>query len=696
MLVLGAVAGAVLVGGLLVGGLTAAATVNSGCDLSALRPVAIGQNSFVYAADGSFLGTIPSERNREPVKLYEMGPWVRKATIAIEDRRFYTDEGVDPEGIARALWADIRARKAIQGGSTITQQVVRNLYGQRERTLERKVKEACLAIQLNRAWSKRKILRTYLNQVYYGNNAYGIEAAAKTYFSKRARNLSLAEAALLAGLPQAPSAYNPFERPFRAKARRNQVLRAMVETGMIGERERREAIRKRLNLRPGRLYHEIREPYFFGYVRDQLVARYGAETVRSGGLRIHTTIDLKLQRAARKAIREALYLSTDPDAALVAIDPRNGAIRAMVAETPGKKGIQFNLAVQARRQAGSTFKTFVLAAAIQNGINPDWVSYVSAPFRYQPDSASEVWEVSTYDHSYYGSSTISSATLRSDNSVYAQLTLDLGAWRVAQMARRLGVRQSPLPHVPSIGLGAADISPLEMASAYATLAAGGVYFKPTGIRRVVLSNGQVDGRWARARPQRVIADWVAHEVTKILEENVESGTGVAAQIGRPAAGKTGTTDDHADAWFAGYTPNLQATVWVGHLRGQIPMENVHGIAVAGGTFPAQIWGRFMRVALAGAPALDWRLPVSAPIWRSFSPGPHAITYSDYSGDYSSDYGDYGGSVATPPPPPGATAPPPPPVAPTPPPPPAATPPPPPPVATPPPPPPDDPDAPGTP
>ena len=482
----------------------------SSCDLSALHEVRIGQNTFVYAADGSLLGAIPAERNRQVVPLDRVSPWIPKATIAIEDRRFYSHGGVDPQGIARAVVADIRARSVVQGGSTITQQLVRNLYISNERTVQRKLKEACLAIKLNDAWSKQRILAAYLNQVYYGNLAYGIEAAAQTYFSKHARDLNLREAALLAGLTQAPSAYNPFVETGKAIARRDAVLAAMREHGTITEEQYAWAIRGRnLHLKPGRLYTEIREPYFFGYVRDQLVRRYGAETVRSGGLSVYTTIVPRWQQAAQQAIRETLTDPDDPAAAVISIDPANGAIRAMTAVVPGRRNNQFNLLSQARRQPGSTFKTFVLAAAIAKGIDPDTSSYVSAPFTYRPVENGNCedgswWCVKTYDSSYAGWSTISRATLRSDNTVYAQLTLDVGPDRVGEMARKLGVR-SPLQvgghYVPAMGLGSVAVSPLDMASAYATLAAGGVYSEPTAIRKVVLPNGKEDTEGRLGSPE---------------------------------------------------------------------------------------------------------------------------------------------------------------------------------------------------
>jgi penicillin-binding protein 1A len=626
-LILGALLVVVLA--LIASGVGAVAAFRSSCDLTSLRPVEIGQNSFVFAANGSLLGSIPAERNRTPVALWRVSPWMRKATVAIEDHRFYQHGGVDYEGIARAAWKDISAGQVVQGGSTITQQLVRNLYISKERTFKRKLKEACLAIKLSRAKSKDWILAQYMNQVYYGNHAYGIEAASQTYFSKHARDLTLDQAALLAGLPQAPSSYDPLHRPAAAISRRDSVLNAMLENGDITPDQYRAGVEQRdLRLKPGKLYTKIREPYFFSYVRDQLLAEYGANTVRSGGLRVYTTINPRLQLAAVKAIKDTLYLRDDPAAAVVSINPANGAIRAMTAVTPGRTGNQFNLVAQARRQPGSTFKVFVLTAAIDMGMNPNSTYYTSAPFHYQPDPYTEAWDVSTYDHSYSGSVSVTSATLASDNTVYAQLTLDVGPDKVAEMAHRLGVR-STLDVVPAMGLGADAISPLEEASAYATLAAGGVYSKPMAIRKVVLANGKVDtdAGWGQPQRRRAISDGVAFEVTQILQDNVLGGTGVGAYFGRPAAGKTGTTDNHADAWFSGYVPQLETTVWVGYPQGEIPMENVHGISVAGGTFPATIWRLFMESAMANAPALDWQQPRDPVVWRSFTQGQYASSLS---------------------------------------------------------------------
>jgi penicillin-binding protein 1A len=624
-----------------VGGGAVVFAYGSTCDLSSLRTAnRIGQNSFVYAANGALLGVIPAERNRQPVAPEDMSVWVRKATIAIEDRRFFDHGGLDLEGIARAAVRDLREGAIVEGGSTITQQLVRDLYISQERTVQRKLKEACLATKLDRAWTKHRILTTYLNRVYYGNQAYGIEAAARTYFSKPARDLTLAQSALLAGLTQAPSTYSPFIAPARAVARRNEVLAAMYDTGVISRRQYEKAGASELRLDPGtRLYTEIREPYFFGYVRDRLNEVYPAELVRSGGLRVYTTIRPQYQRLAEKAIRDTLTYSTDPAAAIISISPRTGAIRAMTGVIPNQPKNQFNLLSQARRQTGSTFKTFVLAAAVEMGINPDSTYYVSAPFTYKPrpdgncDDGSW-WCVHTYDNSYSGWSSIRSATVRSDNAVYAQLTLDVTPERIAEVARRMGVR-SPLDvngaYVPAMGLGSIAVSPLDIGSAYATLAAGGVYAEPMAIRKVVLPDGRVDSEagWGVPKRRRAISEGTAGVVTRILEQNVQYGTGTRANIGRPAAGKTGTNEEHADAWFAGYTPNLATTVWVGYTRGEIPMENVHGIAVSGGSFPAEIWARYMEPALEGVPEAEFSDPDQWPTWKPFTRGRYALSYDPY-------------------------------------------------------------------
>ena len=631
---------------LVAGTIGATAVFGSSCDLNSLRPVAVGQNSFVYAVDGSELGVIPAERNRTPVSRAQISHWMPEATVAIEDRRFYQHGGVDPVGIARALVADIRAGRFAQGGSTITQELVRNLYLSRERTLQRKLTEACLAIKLARQWSKSKILTAYMNQVFYGNHAYGIEAAAETYFSLPAKKLNLEQAALIAGLPQAPSSYDPFRNPEVALDRRNEVLHAMLVNGNITSSQYATAVAsKSLELKPGKRFQRIREPYFFSYVEELLQEEYGSNTVREGGLKVYTTINPALQRAATSAITHVLNLPTDPASAIVSIDPRTGAIRAMTAVTPGRRGNQFNFVTSARRQPGSTFKTIALTTAVSRGMDPFTTSYLSAPFHYQPDSTCNpndpncAWNVQTYAHDYHGVESVEAATVQSDNTVYARLSLDVGPANIVAMARKLGVRTSPLQAVPSLALGSIGVTPLEMASAYATLAAGGVYSKPMAITKVVLPNGKADtsASWGKPQRERVIPDWVASTVTQVLEQNMLYGTGTGAHVANHTdAGKSGTTDNYADAWFNGYTPRLQAAVWIGYPSGEIPMLDVHGIAVSGPSFPAQIWHLYMETAIGGGKDVPFPPALTTPQWTSWR--------GQY--EYSGAYGGYGYGTTT--------------------------------------------------
>jgi penicillin-binding protein 1A len=629
---------------LVVSGFTGAAVWMSSCSLKDLKPVNNGANSFVYAADGSLLGSIPAEKNRQPVDLSDMSKWVSRATVAIEDRRFWQHGALDYPGIVRALLANVRAGHVVQGGSTITQQLARNLYIKKpSQTFGRKATEACLAIKVAREKSKRWILNAYINQVFYGNRAYGIEAAAQTYFSKRAKHLTLPQAALIAGLPQAPTLFDPFHRPQDAIARRDEVLRAMLANGYITSTQYANAIADRhLHLKAGNIYTRIREPYFFSFVRDALQKQYGSNTVRTGGLRVYTTIDPRLQRLALQAIKRTLPYTTDPAAAIVAINPANGAIRAMTEVSPGNPKNQVNFASSARRQPGSTFKMFVLTTAISEGISPS-TQYLSAPFKYDPSETGScdtdpptAWCPQTYDHTYVGSTSIENGTLRSDNTVYARLTLDVGPENVAQMAYKLGVRTdlrtSDGAYVPSMGLGSRVVTPLDLASAYSTIAAGGIYSKPMAIRKVVLAGGKVDAEsgWGVPQRKRVIPDWVAAEVTRILGENMTSGTGTGAYFGATSAGKTGTTDNFADAWFCGFTPGLEATIWIGYPRGEIPMLSVHGIEVSGPTFPATIWRLFMEPAVKYAPfPKEFPVATHAPVWTS-----HTLQYAMSGGYYS--------------------------------------------------------------
>jgi penicillin-binding protein 1A len=610
------------VAGSLVVALAVAATARGplfflSCDPAGLAAQPLGQTSTVHGTDGTLLVTIAPGEQWRPVELADMSPSLQRATTAIEDRRFHDHRGVDYRGLLRALVANVEHGEPVQGGSTITQQLARTLYLGSERTYGRKVAEACIAVELERRWTKERILQTYLNRIYYGRDAHGAEAAARTYFSKPAAELTLAEAALLAGLAQAPSQLDPVDHPEAALERRDQVLAALAEIGDLDERELAQARRAPLGLNPSPAFGPQRDAYLASYVQVLLVERYGEATVRRGGLRVRTTIDPRLQQLGREAIARTLDRDGDPAAALVAVEPETGAVRAMVAVVPGEESIAFNYAADGRRQAGSAFKTFALAEAVGRGVNPWETEYLSAPFR-GPDSEGEPWQVSTYDHSYAGRVSLAEATLSSDNTAYARLIVDLGADAVLERARAMGIR-SELPAVPSIVLGSGEVSVLEMASAYATLANQGGRAEPTMIEQVAFPDGRVEpGRASEERrAEQALPAAAAYHVTRVLERVIAAGTGTGAQIGRPAAGKTGTTDDHSDAWFAGYTPQLAAAVWIGFPERLEPMTDVHGIAVAGGTFPASIWQRFMSAAHEGLPVANFPAPAQAVEWKRF-------------------------------------------------------------------------------
>lgn len=591
--------------------------------IKTLKPERIGENSIVYAADGSRMGIIQSDQNRTIVSFRDMGKWAPKAAVAIEDRRFYQHNGVDPEGVMRAALRNYEAGSTVEGASTITQQVVRNLYKEidEQKTLSRKAKEATLSIQLEKEWSKHRILETYLNIVFFGNNAYGIEAAAQTYFSKSAKDLTLPDAALLAGLPQQPSRFDPFHQPKPAIARRNTVLEAMYTNKAITKAQYTKAVAAPLNLSAGQIYEERRLPYFFDYVEKQLISQYDATTVRQGGLRIYTTISPRLQNLAETSLRETLNQPGDPSAAMVVIDTRTGAIKAMASKENYTRS-QFNRAAQAMRQPGSTAKVWVLADFVRNNVDPNSTYYTSRPLKIRYVGSTEWWEPKTYSNTYGGSMSIASATVRSDNSVYAQMSLDApsatgepGPAAVARTAHQLGIF-SPLQHVWSIGLGSQVVTPLEQTNFYATIARGGTRIDPRAVKYLTGPSGQ-KVLLKYPEPKRVMRDWQAKSIVDILTTNMQAGTGTGAQIGRLAAGKTGTTDDAKDAWFCGMTPELTACVWMGYNE-PTPMYSVHGSTVAGGTFPATMWRRFMEPALDGKSYHPWFTVKGTAAWESFT------------------------------------------------------------------------------
>ena len=620
----------VAAGAILIGVFAAARYYDGLTQLDELQARQQPQNSRIYASDGTLLTVIASSENRTQVPLTQISPWLPKATIAIEDRRFYQHHGVDWKAVGRAAVKNVKAGKVEEGGSTLTQQLVRNIFPQitSEVTMKRKLNEALVAQELEKRYSKQWILEQYLNTVPYGHFAYGAEAAAQIYFSRKAADLTIPQAALLAGLPQAPSRYDPFVDPKAARDRRAEVLQAMLDQGVITQAQFAAASASKLGLKRGTLFGKKTEPYVEQYVRTQLEndSDFGAQAVVGGGLRVTTTIEPRLQKLAYKAMRGVLRLppcpraptgSCDPAAALVSIRPSTGAIVAM-ASTSSFKNTQFNFA-QGQRQPGSTFKPFTLAAAIEAGINPNTTYYQSAPFTIdRNDQWGQIygpWKVHTAEGGYSGRISLERATVKSDNTVFAQLILDVGPEEVKDVAQRMGVNQSPLAAVPSLTLGSNAVTPLEMASAYASFAAQGVYHKPRIISKITFADSNRVVK-VKSKGKRVMSDGVAAEVTRILGENIRVGTGTRAHLAddRPEAGKTGTTDNIRDAWFCGYTPDLATCVWIGYpVSEKYPLHGVEGVGtVYGGTLPAQIWHGFMEGALSHTAAHDWPKPKNPP------------------------------------------------------------------------------------
>jgi penicillin-binding protein 1A len=561
-------------------------------------------DTYIYASDGhSVLAVLRGSESRVLVPSIDgVSPIMRQAIVSVEDKRFYENKGVDLRGILRAVWEDIQKGKIVEGGSTITQQLIKNAYIRNQRTLGRKIREAALAWQLTQKWSKDRILLAYLNTVYFGNGAYGIQRAARTYFGIGADKLDLAQSALLAGIPADPTLYDPVTSPSGARARRREVLRMMFEQGKITAGQERQADATPLPkpkdvVLPGT---GVRAPYFLNYVKDQLVEKYGTRRVFGGGLHVTTTIDLDLQRIARAAIAKILPDPNGPAAALVAIDPRDGSVKAMFGGTDFRKS-QFNLATQAERQPGSSFKPIVLATALHEGISPLTI-FDSKPVTIF--TGDRYWHVTNYESDYVGSSNLADGMVRSDNAVYAQLTQLVEPKNIVRMAHELGIR-SPLDPFFSIGLGALAVNPLDMTRAYATIANDGrrVDSSLFGNRpRVVLQvedvrSGAVHPNVPVAHPALTSSE--AETLTSILQRVVTSGTGTRAAIpGWTVAGKTGTTDNYGDAWFIGYTPQLVTAVWVGYPNALRPMRTEFGgQPVAGGTLPAEIWKEFMTGAL---------------------------------------------------------------------------------------------------
>jgi penicillin-binding protein 1A len=597
---------------MIAGGIAAAWALNvynSAPRLSSLKPVQKGRSSAIYAADGSLIGFIRSENIRQPVPEKSLPEVLKEATVAIEDKNFYNHGALDYEGIVRAAVKDIQAGgKPVQGASTITQQLVRNLYIHNpENTLKRKLIEAHLAVDLEEAHDKDWILTQYLNSAPYGTvegqTAVGAEAAAQTYFSKPAKDLDLTEAALLAGLPQAPSEYNPFLDPKAALKRRNEVLLVMNEQGYITGDEYRDAKTRGLGLEPGDKYQVIKDPFLFDLVQNELIEEYGINTVRKGGLKAYTTIDPDLQEKAEYAVESYCYVcypEGGPAAGLASVDPNTGAIVALASTEGYADESQFNYAWQAHRQPGSSFKTFVLTTAVKQGIDPGSTYYSGTSPMTLEIPGGGTWEVNNSEGEGGGTYDLESATWHSVNVVFAQLDLDVGPENVTETAHEMGI-ESPLQSVPAEGIGglAIGVTPLEMANAYATLANGGVHHDATAVSKVEFppEPGEPEGKvddFEKDPGNRVLTPGQAYEVTRILEGVITSGTGAGyTYMGCASeAGKTGTSEELSDAWFVGYTPIYSTAVWVGH-----PTSREY--TGFGGPTAGPIWQSYMAAAQEG-------------------------------------------------------------------------------------------------
>jgi penicillin-binding protein 1A len=605
------VGGGALAAALVIGAIAAVGYIlsvaHSAPALSSLHPLLTGGSSQVFASDGTRLGFIQSDELRTPVGWSEIPEDLKNATVAIEDQRFYKHNGVDLTGIFRAAIKDITHGAALQGGSTITMQLMRNLYlGGEQRTLRQKIIEAKLALDYEKVHGKRSILTSYLNSVPYGTvggqTALGVQAAARIFFNKPAAQLDLEQSALLAGLPQAPSQYNPFGDPSAARGRRNEVLRKMAELHYISAGQAAAAEAAPLQLQHGTYYSQRREDFFFEYVREQLVHRYGKKTVEQGGLNVYTTINLNMQRLARKAIGEVLNQSEDPAAAIVTLNPANGDIEAM-AESQSYEKSQYNLAADGHRQPGSTMKAIDLADALARGVDPNSTYYFSHTLQPGWLQGYPTYEVKTFEGTSLNKSiNLLQATLASDNTVYAQLAADLGEETITQMAYQMGVK-THLSSYPAEAIGGLTlgVTPLEMADVYATLADGGWRNAPIAIRKVAFPDGHVDNNWGQPHRVKVLSEAITGEETSILHQNVLGGTAVRSAINCPTAAKTGTTSELVDAWLDGYNSEYATVVWMGYPTRRVSMTSVHGEPQQGGALPAVIWHDYMSAVTQGKP-----------------------------------------------------------------------------------------------
>lgn len=570
-------------------------------DVRVLRSYVPTETTHIYDINGTWLASIHDEANREVVLLNEISPDLKRAVLAIEDSYFYSHHGINPSSIARALLANLEEGRTVEGGSTLTMQLVKNLFLSPERSISRKLAEAVLALRLEQVFTKNEILERYLNQVYWGHNNYGVETAAESYFNKSASELTLAESAMMAGLIQAPEDYSPFVNYQLAKQRQSIVLRRMRELQWITPEEEVAARQQPIGLGKIRSFEASQAPYVTEAVVQELTERFGRDAVLKGGMRIQTTIDLKLQRIAEESVRRGhinlhnrgLYAD---QVALVAVDPRTHFVKAMVGGVNYQES-QYNRAIQSLRQPGSAFKPFVYYAAFASGkYSPDSI-IDDSPVSY-PDG-NETYSPQNYDQSFSGPIPIRKALEVSRNIPAIRLGQAVGINKVVEICRTLGIK-SPIDAVTSLPLGAVDLTPMEMAGAYATFASNGWHSDPTVIAQVTDSTGNIllDNT---PRPQLVLDPWAAASLNDVLQGVITRGTGTAARLNRPAAGKTGTTSSERDIWFVGYVPQLATAVWVGN-DDYRPL----GRGATGGGYVAPIWRDFMEKALQGVPAERFR------------------------------------------------------------------------------------------
>jgi penicillin-binding protein 2D len=560
----------------------------------------IAQPTKIYSADGQLLAKLYLQ-NREVVPMSQIATNLSNGIVAVEDERYFHHGGIDPTGILRAAFTTASGDR--QGASTITQQYIRNTILLDERldmTLRRKVREAYLAIEIQKILTKETILENYLNTVYFGEGAYGAEAAARTYFSKSAASLTLPEGALIAGLVQSPSRLDPYSNQSGALARRTVVLDRMLRNHYITQAQHDAAVAAPLVLKRQNepLNGIYAAPYYVAYVKKLLQKQFTGGVVFNGGLTVYTSLDTRMQKRAETAALRKFKRAKYPSVALVAIDPRDGHVKAMVGGKDYAKS-KFNLATQGSRQPGSSFKTFVLVAALSQGMPPsfevDSQSPMEIPWKPKP------WPVSNSEGTGNGLMSLESATWASVNTVYARVANEIGIKSVGRTANAMGIKRH-LPNLPAMSLGAINCTPFEMASAYGTLATGGTHHEPIVITKVSNREGETIFQ-AKSPGKQVVKPQIAYAATQVLEGVISQGTGSRADIGRPAAGKTGTSQKNRDAWFVGYTPQLVTAVWVG-----FPKERtivVDGETGFGGTLAAPIWAAFMRKALEGMPPLDF-------------------------------------------------------------------------------------------